>query len=206
MKINSYCLLLSFLICGCVHERKKDEVILDFKYKKGPNLEAKDWKYYEIDDDKILIPKDWIQIDNPNTYFYAKPQTEDENVFFVIVKYDKKQIGMTEYLKECYKQNLEDKNEIFTGYTVKRLTFKTKKTYYCEYFTVKSNKKYITFSTLFETDSHIYDIGIKIIDSNTTHIQEIYKNILFNFLHKGNMYFSPNDDLTKIENINLSTL
>lgn len=196
------------IVCAChTNDNKNDnKVSLDFKYKKGENLNPRDWECYVINNLRVCIPTTWIQISNQKTLFFSNVGLKDSNTFFVVLKHSKENMDVVSYLKETNIQLTSDTNEIFKGYTAKVLNFESKITYYCEYFTKKSNVEYITYSSIFEDDNSIYEVALKTKNLNTTHIQEVYKNILFNIKFNEESYFSPDDPLLRIDDLDLSKL
>jgi hypothetical protein len=125
-----------------------------------------------------------------------------------VAKYNESATGLTayKYLKETYLQLKNDSIEVFTGYTVKKLVFDDKVTFYGEYYTSIKRKSYLTYSTVFEKDNDLFEIALKVDSAKSSEYKESYKNILFNFYHKKEAVFSAGDELKEIQVIDIAKL
>lgn len=196
-------ILMSSLVQCRFGSKNKDEV--DIKFEKGKNLNAKEWQCYDIDNNKICIPSKWTYVKQDVALFFARINN-DKNSFFGIVKNDS--LDIEEYLKigfkETVKETLKDSTEVFTGYTLKKITFKNKEAYYGEYFTTIGKTEYFTYSMGFEQEGCVYDVGLKLKKADSPNYKDTFKDILFNFRINNKLVFDEHDKIIKIDTIDLS--
>src|SRR3972149_8625259 len=202
------------LVCGFSQCSSKNETsenskkdilkVNKFKLRKGKTL--KDWNCHEIEDNNICIPSTWKTIEQNKVYYFTYLDNNNDNTYFTILRYNAsvENIDSKEYLKETYLQLINDTLEKGMSYTVKRLIFKNKESYYCEYYTKIDNISYITYSMIFNQGDFLYDISLKAEkDVASTNYYDVFQDILYNFRIKGNQFFSEKDKLKEIQIIDL---
>ena len=144
-----------------------------FNLKKGKKLNSKDWICNEVGKDYICIPSTWKLKKQDKAYYFCYLNNKNNNTYFTVVKYslNSQNIDFSKYLKESYSQLVKDTVEIGEGYTVKKLIFKDKDTFYCEYYTKLDKKSYLTYSMLFEKYGFLYDVTLKVEKDSEIHIK-----------------------------------
>ncbi|MGE5394206.1 MAG: hypothetical protein ACM3P1_05630 [Candidatus Saccharibacteria bacterium] len=179
-----------------------------FLFKNEKKLDPNDWNCTKLGNDIICVPCSWKLKKQDKVYYFCYLSNNSYNSYFTIIKQDlnSQNIDINKYLKEIYSQLLNDTIEQGEGYTVKKLIFKNKYAYYCEYYTKFENKSFLTYSMLFEKHDFLYDVALKIEKDSASHYYGIFQNILYNFKVEGNPVFSINDELEKIQVVDLSTL
>lgn len=205
-KIRFYCLtglmILTSLLLQCRFGSENKDTI-ETKFKKGKNLNPKEWQCYDVENNKICIPSKWSFVKQDVGLFFAS-LNNDKNTYFGIIKTDS--LDIEEYLKMGYKESLKDSSEIFIGYTLKKITFKDKAAYYGEYFTTIDKTEYFTYAMGFEQERFMYDVGLKLKKVDSPKYKDTFKNILFNFRINGKLVFDEHDEIIKIDTIDLSSL
>lgn len=178
------------------------------KIKEGKNFNSKDWKCELIGNENICIPSTWKPRNQDKYLYYCDLNNSNTNTYFLIIKYNTKtqNINFTRYLKESYSQLINDTIEIGEGYTVKRLIFKDKDTFHCEYYTKKDNTQYLTYSMLFIHYNFLYDISLKVERDSSGKYYNAFRDILLNFEIEGKSVFSSEEKIKKIQIVDLSKL
>jgi hypothetical protein len=179
-----------------------------YEFKKGENLNPKDWNCVKIEDNEICCPSNWKPVQQKSVSYFSYLNNNNKSTFFTIVNYtiSESNIDARRYLKLGYSQLLKDTVEKFTGFTVKKLIFQDNEAYYAEYFTEVNKQSYLTYSMLFEKDNYLYDIALKVEKDKSPNYTETFKNILFSLKVKGEQVFDGEDKLEKIEIIDISKL
>jgi hypothetical protein len=200
MKKYIYKLILLSLLChvGCNNEPKKENV-------EKPKTEL---NCNPVQNNIICIPKEWKVIKQSELFFFAAPQSDYKYTFFTVGKYNLKSsnLELKSYLKAVYKELRAKNKEAFTGYTLKKITFEDKTSYYAEYFSKVDNVDYIAYSILFEKEGFLYDIFLKREKNSTVPYKAIFNEIVFNFKVDGIQIFYEEDEIKKTEVIDLSKL
>lgn len=210
-------ILLIFVVfshCKLKPENAKSDAVKETwdvdksEFERGAALNPEEWNCFKIGNDDLCCPSVWKPIKQKEYYYLSNLENPKENTSFLILRYPVSTTGITPtlYLKETYRQALKDTVDEFTGYTVKKLVFQDRETYYSELFGERSRKKYTTFSMMFEKDNYLYDFCLKVEKDKSGQYQEIFKNILFNFKVKGEQVFDEHDKIEKIEVLDLSKL
>jgi len=209
-------IVTTIFVCGfsrCTSNRdtsensKKDILkVTNFKLRKGNTL--KDWNCFEIEGNTICIPLTWKTIKQNKVYYFTYLDNNNDNTYFTILRFNEstENIDSKKYLKETYLQLVNDTAEKGTSYSVKKLIFKNKESYYCEYYTKIGNISYITYSMIFNRGDYLYDVSLKAEKDVSTKYYDVFQDILYNFRIKGNQFFSEKDKLKEIQIIDLSTL
>ncbi len=190
-------------------ENSKNDILTVNKFKLRKGNTIKDWNCHEIEGNNICIPSTWKTIEQNKVYYFTYLDNNNDNTYFTILRYDVSvdNFDSKKYLKETYLQLVNDTLEKGMSYTVKRLIFKNKESYYCEYYTKIDNISYITYSMIFNQGDFLYDISLKAEkDVVSTNYYDVFQDILYNFRIKGNQFFSEKDKLKEIQIIDLSTL
>lgn len=211
-KKSSFIILIAIccqIACsGNSNNKSHDTTTIDYNIKQGDSLPSKDWHCYNVDEERICIPTTWKFKRQSKVLFFSDLDYVDSNSYFVILKYNKltSELDAIKYLKTTYVQLKKDPVEKFTGYTVKKLTFADKETYYSEYYTSINKRSYMTLSTVFESGNNLFEIALKVDSSKINSYRDHYKNILFNFYIKNEPIFSDKDVIKGIDVIDLSKL
>lgn len=198
-----------FIRCTGGSQQNGHNKTIDITFKQGEKLRTKDWVCYNLSDSRICIPSNWKFEQQSKYYFFSELDGPyDVNSFFVIAKYDKLSsgLGAIKYLKETFNQLKRDTVEKFMGYTVKKLIFNDKVSYYCEYFTSVGNKPYIGYSTIFEQDGNLFDITLKTDSIRSEKYRERYRDVLFNIYRKNEPVFSAKDNIKDVKVIDITKL
>jgi hypothetical protein len=177
-------------------ENSKNDILTVNKFKLRKGNTIKDWNCHEIEDNNICIPSTWKTIEQNKVYYFTYLDNNNDNTYFTILRYDVSvdNFDSKKYLKETYLQLVSDTLEKGMSYTVKRLIFKNKESYYCEYYTKIDDISYITYSMIFNQGDFLYDISLKAEkDVDSTNYYDVFQDILYNFRIKGNQFFSEKD-------------
>ncbi|GAA4092628.1 hypothetical protein [Mucilaginibacter panaciglaebae] len=209
--LTSLLLIIMSLMLGCIGDSNKlkhDTTIVHYEMKQGRSLASKDWHCYDVDEERVCIPTNWKMRQQSKYLFMSDVDAFDQSTFFVVLKYNKVSSGLdvTKYLKTTYHSLKNDTVEVFTGYTVKKITFEDKESVYGEYYTSIKHKPYMTYSTVFEKDNDLFEIALKVDSTKAVGYKEIYRDILFNIQHKGKAVFSAKDVIKDIQVIDISKL
>ena len=199
-------LTIAFLLTYCTLAPEKAETdSIEIKFKQGKNLNSENWKCQVIETNTVCIPTNWNFIDQDKVFFFAALDN-DKNTFFTIIKSDinSSKLNADRYLKEGYSQMLGDSTEALRGYTVKKMTFSDKQSYYAEYFTTINTKEYFAYSMVFEKEGYLYDIALKLPEEDSPKYKDTFKDAVFNFRINGKPVFGELDEIENIEIIDLS--
>lgn len=179
-----------------------------FNLNKGKKLNPKDWNCTKVVNVYICVPYTWKLKNQDKVYYFCYLNNNNDNTYFTVVKHDlnARNIDIYRYLKEIYSQLKNDTVEIGEGYTVKKMIFKDKYAFYCEYYTKFKDKSYLTYSMLFEKHNSLYDVALKIEKDSASYYYGIFQDILYNLRIDENSVFSINDELEKIQIVDLSKL
>jgi hypothetical protein len=198
---------LSLVQCNSKNEQKSvsdDKIIVDnIKVKKGRKIDASGWKCYVLKNEVVCVPAEWKIVDQDKIDFFCYLNNSNENTYFVLGKFN---TDFRKYLADTYYQLTNDTIEIGEGYTVKKLLFRDKVIYYCEYFTRYDNREYIMYSILFHKFNYLYDISLKVEKDTSIDFYNIFQDILFNLTMDGKPVFREKDKLKEFELIDLSKL
>ncbi len=192
-------LVLIILLChvGCNNASKKKNIA----------NKTSDLSCNSIQNNIICIPKEWKIINQSGVFFFAAIKKDYRYAFFTVNKIDLKvtHLDLKSYLKAIYKE-LQKKNnvETFTGYTLKKITFEDKTSYYAEYFSKVENIDYKSYSVLFEKDGFLYDIFLKSEQNTKVKYKDIFNEIIFNFRIDGIPIFYEDDEIKKTDIIDIS--
>jgi len=132
----------------------------------------------------------------------------DPQSYIVILKYNINSTGLTanKYLREMYLELKKDTLEKFNDYTTFKMIYNNKETFDSEFHTTIKNKAYTTFSTVFEKNSNLFEIALKVESSQSSKYEQLYKDIVYNFYSKNKLVFSVTDKVNGIHQIDLSKL
>lgn len=208
LKLSVSLLLLSFVFSQCKFGSNstgdKQSIVNDFK--RGKDLDPREWNCQNVENNTICIPTNWKFIQQNKAFYFATLNNEDKNTFFAIVKFNTnlKRLDAEQYLQDGYSQMLKDTIETLTGYTLKKITFKNKVSYYTEWFAKLNEKEYFAYSMVFEKNGYMYDIGLKLTKAESPKYKEIFTNILFNFKIDNKPLFDEFDEIEKIDLIDLA--
>ena len=210
MKLHtSVLLLLSVFVfsqCRFGTDSNKDKQSIETDFKRGKDLDPKEWSCHKVENNTICIPSNWKFIEQNKVFYFTSLNNEDKNTFFTIIKFDTglKNLNAGQYLQQGYSQMLQDTVETLTGYTLKKMTFKDKISYYAEYFTKIKGEEYFAYSMVFEKKGLLYDIALKLSKEESPRYKETFKDILFNFRIDNKFVFDEHDEMEKIDVIDLS--
>jgi hypothetical protein len=189
--------IIILLLCyGCSSNSKKD-------------YEPSHKRCIDKQDDSWCVPLSWTPINQKFFHFYCRLNKADTSSFFVIGKYKTipPKISARAYLKATYQQLMNDKSEIFTGYTVKKVTTSGKKTIYkIQYFSTINHINYVTNSTLIENEGFLFDITLKAKDLMVKRYIKDYTYVVLNFKSNNKVLFDKSSLIEKEELVDLSKI
>jgi len=174
----------------------------------GAPLNPADWQCYNVQTEKVCVPKTWHVVDQNQFLLLADLNTLSKGAYFVVLKNNKTMTGYTvnSYLKKAYTDLKNDKDRSLAGYDAIRTSYPDKQMVSAQYHIVSASGLFLTYSTVFEKDNDVYEIALKIRQSDAKLVADRYKEIIFNFYSKGKQMFTAQDQITAIEKIDLSKL
>ncbi len=163
------------------------------------------WMCDTLSSEIICLPEEWHSVDQDKIYYFAYLDNDDQQTYFTIAKYDVSKDGINAevYLKEMYRQLVEDKKELFEGYTLKKLKFPDKEAYYGEYYTEIDEKEYFTYSMLVEQDGHLYDIALKVLRGVGPDYKETFQKLITNLKIDKFTVFDNEDEIIEEQVVRL---
>jgi len=183
-----------------------DTTIVDYTIKEGEPLPSKDWHCYDTDDDKICIPEAWGIVNQNKFLLMSDLNHVAPGSYFVVVKSHKANNNAIKYLKDLYSELKNDTTGKLTGWRALKTTYANKESFYSEYNISIGSVPYVVFSTVFENGNDLFDVSLKMSAAKAAAYQEEYKNVLFNFYHKGKQVFTVKDKIVGVKFIDLSML
>lgn len=189
MKPYTFYFLLLIIFFSCKNNEgeinsiiSKDREIVSGELPRG-------YKTYLSDSVSVNIPSNWKPTKIKDALFYVPLNVKEQDMYYVVLKYDISKINIKSYLKEIFKQ-LSEKNSTF-NYSLKKYNFKnTGSCYYLEIYTNENNIKYKVYSIIYESGSKIYDFSFKTLDLKNKNVKNyrVFYNILFSFkLNQSNI-------------------
>lgn len=179
-----------------------------FAIKEGSKISPNDWTCYNVQYDKICCPKKWNAIGQSKALFLARPDTSNENSFFVVMRHDEvvNKLTIANYLKEVSNQLINDTTDRLTGSSVKKLVYKDREVYSAEFTTTLNKKDYFMFAMNLSLNGMIYDLTLRIPREHSNKYYEIFQNILYNYESNGIRLFKKGDKLLEVQEINISDM
>ena len=179
----------------------------DFEIKQGKPLSAKDWTFYDVEQQSLCIPATWVPVKQHQFLFLVDLNKISHGGYLIVLKRPKTEkfnahIG----LKEAYEALKKDSTGIMTGDNVLQMYYQDKQTYSGEIHTAGTNMSYTNYITVFDKDGEVFEIAMKIDDGKAAQYKDIYKNIVFNFYSNGKLVFTAADKISKVEKVNLDDL
>lgn len=124
-----------------------------------------DWVQYQNDSLKIKTPPSWRIQKSKDSWVFFPYEKNNPKLYFSIMKYNVAEVNLNaeEYLLEGFNQ-ISEKIDKF-HYVLKELNFANgSKCYLLTIFTKEKQRKYITYSLIYQPDNIIYDFAFKTID------------------------------------------
>lgn len=203
-------IIMSFNLSCDFSQNKKlvndDSLSIDFEIKKGKKIKPNEWKYDVVENDVIYRPTNWKFLKQDKAYYFCYLNNTDKNTFFTIINYKLTQVNSEKYLKLGYSQLMTDTTDKLKTYSLRRLVFTDKQTYFGEYFTDLYGKEYVSYSMIFEKYGRLYDILLRIRKSDEKTYKSIFSTILFNIQINGILLFDENDKLENVQSVDMETL
>jgi hypothetical protein len=189
-------------------DKQPDSVAVNVEVKQGDPLAPANWQCYDIETEKICIPKTWGIVQQNQFFLLSDLSKISPGAYFVVLKNNKKlnNYDVNGYLKKVYTELKTDTARKLLDYTVVRINYEDKQMVSGQYFTSIKNERYITFSTIFEKGNDLYEVALKIREAKAKEVQDNYKAIVFNFYSKGKPMFTAADKIKRVTKVDLAKL
>ena len=171
-------------------------------------LKTETWKCIDTAQDRFCLPPSWKPFAHNKGYIFCSylDNTDSTTVFAVLKTAESKDVNINSYLKKVYKQLKSDNTEIVQGYSINKLIYETKETYFGRYYAQVNDKSYLTYSMIFELDNSIYEVALKCEKSNWKKYSAVFQKILSSFRHKDAPFFRDGDRITEKKSVDLTKL
>lgn len=208
---NVLILIVVCFLAGCSSnstQSKHDTTIVDYNIKQGAPLPSKDWRCYNIDEDKICAPEAWGFVKQNSFFFISDLSHVAPSSYFGVVKQDKRITGLDamKYLRKLYKEVKQDSTGTLTKWQSIETKYADKDVIYSEYNISMGKDPYVIYSTVFEIDNNQYDIAIKMSADKAKAYHELYQDIIYNFYHKDHLIFTAKDKIVEAKIIDITKL
>lgn len=169
---------------------------------------VQDWRCDEVQFDRICHPNKWEVSDQKKRLFLTTINELDSNSFFTVVRYDvaANSINAEKYLRLMYSRLYLDTVEVFDSYTLKKLNFEHRTSYYGEFKTRINSVSYISLTMTLEFNGLLYDFALKTKESKKDEYYEIFQDILYNYRSNNKAIFSEKDDIKSFKEIDMSKI
>jgi hypothetical protein len=171
-------------------------------------LKTETWKCVDTAQDKFCLPPSWKPFAHNKGYIFCSylDNKDSTTVFAVMKTAESKDVNINAYLKKVYKQLKSDSAEIVQGYSIKKMVYETKETYFGRYYADVNDRSYLTYSMIFELDNNIYEVALKCEKANWKKYSAVFQKILSSFRHKDAPFFREGDRITEQKAVDLSKL
>lgn len=209
-QINKYSIVLFFSIintgCTMFQSETKTKSIIEkiltknFVFYSDDSIDFNEWALYEIFEDKMYCPKDWVRVDKENVNLYLSISNTDKYNFFIFNRYNKsKDLTINFYVKEIIKAIEKDKSEEVIEFIVLKLIYENRIFYSIEAKSKIQNNEYVFCEILWYENNFLYDIGAKFESTNSEKGLLNYRTILHNTLINGVPLFRLDHPVQKVE-------
>jgi hypothetical protein len=219
--LNISIFLLVFIISFCQKNSANDQVTLKnepainqawmvekYDLERGEPLSADEWECYDAAGDRFCIPRSWEPVKQNKVWFLSHLDTKDKRTYFAVVKVELEDTLDMDlfYLQKMYAEYLADSVEQLTGSSLRKLTFAENVVFDAELSTAVGEKRYKTYSVVLQENEYLFEIGLKVEESESASAKEIFRNILYNVKFGRDSIFTNHNKLEKIEFVDFSKL
>lgn len=189
-------------------KNQQDSAAANIEIKQGDPLAPANWQCYDIQTEKICIPKTWSVVKQDQFFLLSDLNWVSPGAYFVVLKNSKKlnNYDVNGYLKKVYTELKTDTARKLLDYTIVKINYQDKQMVSGQIYTSIKNERYVTFTTIFEKDDDLFEVALKIKVAKAPEVLDNYKAIIFNFYRNGKPLFTANDKIKNVQKLDLAKL